>query len=199
MNKLRETILRRRELPGIDYRDRRRLSLKRTPFLAATAGVAALSFILGIKAAPHQDASAPKAAVPETTFVSAETPPKMEENAAVASAPALAAKAAPGASDAAKKEFAADVDHWIESHAVALQPCYDAYLAEDPAVAEGRVTMNWQIDPDGFVLHPEVVATDLDGLTLADCLVAKLSAFVFPAPPDRKKSLAVHNFDFRKM
>ena len=185
----RNQFSRNRALQTVDYRDRERSTLRRWPIVVAAAGaVAAAAFVVGLKVAERPPLLTGMARTP----LAAEAPP-VEPPVAIAASESAKHEAAE-----AEHAFAAEVDRWVASHAVALKPCYDAYLAEEPAVTEGRVTMNWQIDPDGFVVHPEVVATDLDGLALADCLVAKLSAFVFPPPPDHKKNLAVHNFDFRK-
>ncbi len=100
---------------------------------------------------------------------------------------------------AASGEYAnGAVKNVILRNASDIRTCYESYLEAGPAVDEGKITIDWQIDADGKVVKPAVVTSDLDGESLVDCLVARFAGFEFPPPPDRRKTYAVHTFVFRR-
>lgn len=163
---------RRAKVPTIDYRDRPRTNrrlLAGAFFGGALAGAVAMH-VLAPGAAP-----APPVAV---------APPPVR-----APEPAV---------DRVADYKANELPNALQRQSAALKACYDIYLQDEPDLAEGKVTIDFQIDPDGTVSSPGIVKTELDDHALSDCLVARVAGFAFPPPPDRKKTYASHTFVFQK-
>jgi TonB family protein len=58
--------------------------------------------------------------------------------------------------------------------------CYEARLAQDPA-AEGRIMLDFQIDPDGHVSNMKAVAESASIASMEACMADAAKNFVFPA------------------
>lgn len=76
-----------------------------------------------------------------------------------------------------------------------LQRCYKEYVATSPAVTDGDVKMDWQIDDDGKPSRPEVVVSPFPD-SLHRCMADRIAEWEFPPPPTRK--YVVHTFKFSK-
>ena len=193
----------RRKAPSIDYRDKR----PKRALLLAVPVAAGLIFGLvvgrvSMKPAPVAPSltledAAPAVAAPDGALpAAAET----EEEPAVAASTAIAPSmpVRPKLHPVTGEYANGAVKNVILRNAAEIRTCYESYLEASPSVDEGKVTIDWQIDADGKVVKPAVVTSELDGETLADCLVARFAGFEFPPPPDRRKTYAVHTFVFRR-
>lgn len=79
-----------------------------------------------------------------------------------------------------------------------IQECYLKHLEKKGAVTSGRVQVDWQIDPSGNTLSPQVVISTLDDKNLDECIVEKVKTFKFPAPPSDKPIYTTFTYVFRK-
>jgi hypothetical protein len=75
-----------------------------------------------------------------------------------------------------------------------IQGCYEETLASKGKAVSGNIKTHFVITPDGYVKGALVDkrVSSLKEPRLADCVVAVLSAMVFPKPPDGKD----HPIDF---
>ena len=76
-----------------------------------------------------------------------------------------------------------------------LKACYKEYLAKNPAVREGEIKIDWQIDTDGSVESPEVVFSRFSDASLGKCITEKISKWRFPGPPVKKYVNHLFRFD----
>jgi hypothetical protein len=179
---------RRAQVPTIDYRDHPPLNGRAlvAAFVAGlTLGGAATAFALHDRIAPEAGAAVA-------------TPPGAAE-------PAGVLPARTGLSDSAVADGAAldayrghELKNALLRQSPVLRACYDTFLQDEPDISEGKVTIDFQIDPDGRVLPPGIVESELDAQSLTDCLVARIAGFEFPPPPGRHKTYAAHTFFFKK-
>lgn len=79
-----------------------------------------------------------------------------------------------------------------------IQECYLKHLDKKDAVTSGKVQVDWQIDPTGDTLFPQIVVSTLDDKDLDDCIVEKVKTFKFPAPPSDKPVYTTFTYVFRK-
>lgn len=63
-----------------------------------------------------------------------------------------------------------------------LKACYNLYLETTPAIREGKIKLDWQIDKNGRPSKPEVVFSQFSSQVLGDCLSQKISEWRFPEP-----------------
>ena len=194
--------LHRPKVPSIDYRDRPRTNVRLlggTLLLGISIGAAGV--LLASMTRPQPRATKDAVSEPDGSLVPSNAAPAHEASAAVA--PARTGSVYSDAKDdraaAALAAYkATEMRNALSRQAAALRGCYDAFLADEPDVAEGKVTIDFQIDPDGKVLAPGIVESELEGDALADCLVARVAGFAFPPPPDHRKAYAAHTFYFKK-
>jgi len=79
-----------------------------------------------------------------------------------------------------------------------IQECYLKHLEKKDAVSSGRVQVDWQIDPAGDTLSPQVVVSTLDDKDLDACILGKVKSFKFPPPPSDKPVYTTFTYVFRK-
>ena len=79
-----------------------------------------------------------------------------------------------------------------------LQVCYKTFLEKKPKVTDGRVSIDWQIKPDGTVKSPELVSSQLDNPELQNCMIEKIKSWNFPEPPEGTNKYVEHTFNFKK-
>ena len=77
-----------------------------------------------------------------------------------------------------------------------LQVCYKDFLKTAPAVTNGNLKMDWQIDTDGDVLSPEVVTSPFQSESFHKCMADKIKTWKFPEPVVKK--YVIHTFGFEK-
>ncbi|CAM8671787.1 hypothetical protein MCEMSEM18_02275 [Comamonadaceae bacterium] len=113
----------------------------------------------------------------------------------------LAAKAANGggaggkaAADPYKDEA---VKNTIRKQAPDIQKLWLAYLAQQPALTEGTVEVDWQIGSDGEVLQAALVHSDFADAALSQGVVKLLQATRFPPPPGGVRTYMAHKFKFK--
>lgn len=86
----------------------------------------------------------------------------------------------------------------IREQSSELESCYNRYLATDPAVTQGGLTISWQIDPTGSVSAAALAATDINDSELISCVLAQIDRWHFSPPPsDQIPVLVAHRFTFR--
>jgi hypothetical protein len=79
-----------------------------------------------------------------------------------------------------------------------IQECYLKHLEQKDAKTSGKLQIDWQIAPSGETLSPQVVASTMNSKTLEECVVTKVKAFNFPAPPSDKPIYSTFTYLFRK-
>ena len=77
-----------------------------------------------------------------------------------------------------------------------LQVCYKDFLKTNPAITDGQIKMDWQIDTDGDVISPEVVLSPFQSESFHNCMSEKIQNWEFPEPPVKK--YVSHTFKFTK-
>ena len=77
-----------------------------------------------------------------------------------------------------------------------LQVCYKDFLQTSPAVTDGDLKMDWQIDTDGDVISPEVVVSPFRSDSFHKCMAEKIKTWKFPDPAVKK--YVTHTFRFEK-
>ena len=94
--------------------------------------------------------------------------------------------------------IAGAVKNTILKHYAAIGAIYKRYLAGHPKKAEGRVKMDWRIAPDGHVIEPGIVFSELDpGSRMERALVREVAGWRFPPPPGGMEKYVAHTFRFR--
>ena len=89
------------------------------------------------------------------------------------------------------------VNNSITKASTQLQACYLTYLDSLPDVKEGKVKLDWQIDTKGQVFAAGVVSSSFQDQTIEHCLIQKLSAIQFPAPPLGMTKYVEHSLFFK--
>ena len=77
-----------------------------------------------------------------------------------------------------------------------FRECYTTFLTTEPETKSGKVVLDWQVQPDGSVLRPEVVRSELPQATLGGCLRDEVAKLVFPPPPSGTTRYVEHTFRF---
>ena len=77
-----------------------------------------------------------------------------------------------------------------------FRECYTSFLTTEPETKSGRVVLDWQVQPDGSVLRPEVVRSELPQATLGECLRDEVARMTFPPPPSGATRYVEHTFRF---
>lgn len=106
-------------------------------------------------------------------------------------------------SDKQKPEFKSpyeqnQVRNTIVKNNPLIQECYLKHLEKKEAVSSGKVQVDWQIDPSGDTLSPQVVISTLGDKDLDECILGKVKTFKFPPPPSDKPVYTTFTYVFRK-
>ncbi|MCB0273060.1 MAG: AgmX/PglI C-terminal domain-containing protein [Bdellovibrionales bacterium] len=78
-----------------------------------------------------------------------------------------------------------------------IQNCYNAYLERKPEITDGKIVVDWQIQPDGTVQKAEIVTSMFDEM-LNMCMVEIIGNIHFPEPPGKQQVYISHTFNFKK-
>ncbi len=90
------------------------------------------------------------------------------------------------------------VKNTILRHYTEIGSIYKRYLSLHPRRKSGKVRVDWQIAPDGRVIDPGIVISELDaGSRLETGLLAAIAAWHFPPPPSGMRRYVAHTFVFR--
>ena len=73
--------------------------------------------------------------------------------------------------------------------------CYEAQLEKDPTLA-GRLEIELEIGGDGAVSRGQLLVNEVGSPLLEVCIVRTLTAWTFPAPPNREPLMLQIPFDF---
>lgn len=90
------------------------------------------------------------------------------------------------------------VKNTILKNVLTFHDCYREIVKTHPKKLEGKIKMDWQIDPTGEVRTPGVVFSELGNSKLETCLAQKLGAIIFPPPPSSRPYYAFHVFHFKQ-
>jgi hypothetical protein len=77
-----------------------------------------------------------------------------------------------------------------------FRDCYMEFLKTEPKTKSGKVVLDWQIQPDGSTLRPEVVRSEFPESTLGYCLQQEVAQLAFPPPPSGTSRYVEHTFRF---
>ncbi len=63
--------------------------------------------------------------------------------------------------------------------------CYTEFLAltPPPKVTDGIISVDWQVNPNGETVSPEVVSSQINHPVLEQCLISRIKTWRFPPPP----------------
>lgn len=92
--------------------------------------------------------------------------------------------------DVSQLPFTADtIKQIVVSNQPKIQSCYEEHLSNKKKAPEGSLKTAFIITAEGYVKSAKVDrrASSLKDPGLHDCVVAVLSAMVFPRPPDAKE------------
>ena len=107
--------------------------------------------------------------------------------------------AAPSGNDCEAGRCLDDVSRIMKEHRPEMRSCYELAHAQDNAL-EGRLTVNFVIDPKGDVVEtsPSVRDGEIENAELFECLGAIVSRIKFAASATGKRTRAYHVFEFKK-
>jgi len=95
--------------------------------------------------------------------------------------------------------IAGAVKNTILKHYAAIGAIYKRYLATHPKKESGHIKMDWQITPDGRVLEPGIVFSELDpGSLMEQQMLREAAGWRFPPPPSGMTRYIAHTFRFRE-
>lgn len=84
----------------------------------------------------------------------------------------------------------------LKNAADPIQACFNGWIKDHKEFVAGRVTLDWQILPDGTVDKPEIISSEIGDIN--GCIIDNIKALKFPAPPEGKPYYIVHKFFFRR-
>lgn len=76
-----------------------------------------------------------------------------------------------------------------------IQECFKKWEKKNASFKEGKVHVDWEIQPNGKVKNAQIIHSDLKGME--PCVVAAVEKAVFPPPPDHKPYYVAHKFHFK--
>ncbi|WP_244594344.1 AgmX/PglI C-terminal domain-containing protein [Leptospira ryugenii] len=92
-----------------------------------------------------------------------------------------------------------EVNNTIKKHSRKIQHCYNEFLDTKPKITEGKIHVDWQIQPEGFVETPEIITSNFQSADFENCIKREISSWKFPPTPNRdRNTYAEFTFVFRK-
>lgn len=76
--------------------------------------------------------------------------------------------------------------------------CYENFLRTSPQNEEGKVVVQWLIQPDGTLKEPSVKDSTLQDESLHGCMLAVLPTLHFGKPPGDETLRVAHTFKFKR-
>ena len=76
-----------------------------------------------------------------------------------------------------------------------VQACFKKWEKKHSGFKQGKVHVDWEIQPNGRVKKLNVIHSDLKGME--PCVLSSMKHAVFPTPPDRKPYYVAHRFLFK--
>jgi hypothetical protein len=86
----------------------------------------------------------------------------------------------------------------IRRHMPQLRSCYERRLDRVPEL-EGRVTVRFSIAPSGYVDTVNLESSELNDLTVEECLVEEIRRIHFPEPEGGGVVIVTYPFNFREI
>lgn len=84
----------------------------------------------------------------------------------------------------------------VDDHRAQIRHCYERELPQTPTL-RGRIVLEWVIDPDGDVRSVRAVSSTLGNAGLERCILDKVRAWPFPAPPAGVTAIVRYPFVLR--
>src|SRR5688500_3458024 len=72
-----------------------------------------------------------------------------------------------------------EVRNTITKYNAEIKECYIKFIATNPPKTDGKVMMDWQIDPTGEVIKSGVVTSDINNPFLEDCITSSIKNWEF--------------------
>jgi len=102
--------------------------------------------------------------------------------------------------DCSKERCLAAISRLVTERKSATRACYDKAIKKQPTIGEGRVIINFKIDPDGTVIETSQGMQD-DQITddgVVNCISDVIKGIKFPKSPSGKTTRAYHLFEFTR-
>jgi hypothetical protein len=85
----------------------------------------------------------------------------------------------------------------IERNQTHIDACYAQALRKNPYLY-GKLVVEWEIAVGGKVAQAAVKSDDIKSQYLAECVIKRIKALRFPAPPSDKFARVTFPFEFSK-
>jgi hypothetical protein len=94
----------------------------------------------------------------------------------------------------------ADITRIIQEHRNESRACFDAGVKRQPKLAEGRIIINFKIEPDGEVSETSQGMQDnqIAEPGIVDCVSELIKKIRFPKSASGKTTRAYHTFEFSR-
>ncbi len=91
-----------------------------------------------------------------------------------------------------------DLSRTISEHRAAARACYDAALPRVPSIKDGRIIINFEIDPDGKVVSASqsMKGDQIEDREVVACVTDVIKEITFAKSPSGKTTRGYHSFEF---
>ena len=91
-----------------------------------------------------------------------------------------------------------DLSRVISEHRAEARTCYDNGLKRVPAIKDGRIIINFEIDPDGKVIDASqsVKGDQIEDPEVVACVTDVIKEIRFPKSASGKRTRGYHSFEF---
>lgn len=91
------------------------------------------------------------------------------------------------------------IQQFVQHHMPAIQACYEKVLADTGQELQGRVMVNFVVDPEGFVSVARVLPkkSSMEDARVIDCVVDNVRRWRFPRPGDNRDHPIEYPFDLK--
>ena len=102
--------------------------------------------------------------------------------------------------DCAKERCLPDISRLIQERRAATRACYDKAVKRQPTLGEGRVIVNFEIDPGGHVIETSQGMQDnqLTDAQVVECISEVIKQIRFAKSASGQTTRAYHLFEFAR-
>lgn len=90
------------------------------------------------------------------------------------------------------------VKNTIRKRAGDIQKIYLEYLEGNPEKTDGKIEVDWQIEPDGSVISGEVIFSEFGNKEMEQNIIKAIAKWKFPPPPGGRNRYVAHKFLLKK-